>query len=182
MKDYAPPFRQGHYLERACDGGFPRLDFEFWYQRGVSCYQAGLPKSYRRRALDKAIADWEGEVQYWMLRAFTYGAAGRDSVGIRSKILSPAFQWPQRPDPSWEVVVCHYPDGACELDMVHSVSRRFWSEIHGFFEMPEPQDFFNRSWFEMMGFNIITMNPGMLVDIGTTKSHLFIVRGRKETG
>lgn len=167
-----------HYLQRACDRmGFPRLDFEFWYQRGMSCHEACLPKAYRRRAFRQAIADWTGEIRYWMLRAFVYGASGRDAQGTRPTILPPIFQWPQPSEPCWQVVVCHYPDGTCELDMVHPVSRRFWSETNGFFEIAEPRSVFDRSWYEMMGFDIIIMNPGMLADVGPLKPHLSVVKG-----
>lgn len=81
------------------------------------------------------------------------------------------------PDPSWELVVCTYPDGTCELDLVHPVSGRFWSEDNGFFELPtEKRTLMNPMWFKSMGFDVMHMQPALQVRIGDPKRpHLKLV-------
>src|SRR3546814_12569785 len=76
-----------HYLHRAEANGYPNLNFEFWYQIGLSCHEARLPRHHQLQTLRHGIKGWREqkncEPEFWMLRAFAYGAAGRDSQGIR---------------------------------------------------------------------------------------------------
>lgn len=124
-----------HYLDRAESvDGFPLMEFEDWYQHGMGCFYAGLPKSLRKQAMNALARQWVArgkQVSFWMLRVFAYGATGRDSTGQRTPRVSKEFRWPTPPDSAWELVVCCYPDGQCDLDMVHPVSRRFWHKVKG---------------------------------------------------
>lgn len=81
------------------------------------------------------------------------------------------------PDASWELVVCVYPEGVFELDLLHPVSGRFWSEENGFFAAPtEDRHLLNRGWFEYMGFDVLTMQPALQVKIaGPAYPHLKLV-------
>lgn len=84
--------------------------------------------------------------------------------------------WPTPPDASWRLVVCFYPDGELDLDFVHHVSRRFWSEDNGFLPLPEDRVcHFNRSWYEKMGFDIMVMMPAAQVAVSAPNRHLRIV-------
>ncbi|MFY2597168.1 hypothetical protein ACOTHJ_12970 [Achromobacter xylosoxidans] len=185
----------GHYLRRSEDiDGYPNLAFEHWYQQGMSSYMARLPRALRKQALKACIQQWQksearrgGDVgscarhmapAYWMLRAFAYGATGRDSEGLRTPAVAEGYVWPEPPDAAWALLVCAYPDGECDLDMVHPVSRRFWSEDNDFFEPPGPREIFNRSWYESMGFEVMRMSPAMTarVDWAPPKRHLSVVR------
>ena len=130
-----------HYLQRAEeDSEYPNLEFENWFQLGRECFLARLPKPLRRQAFHAQLSRWQAQgrpVHWWQARAFIYGAAGRGWAGkVAEPRLSSNFQWPTPPDPSWLLVVCCYPGGTCELDLVHQVSRRFWSEQNDFFEIP----------------------------------------------
>lgn len=95
----------------------------------------------------------EGNLETWMMRAFAYGASGR--VAKKAGI---DYQWPKPPDCAWQLVVCCYSEGECDLDFLHPVSRKFWSEDNGFFESP-PGKRFSRQWYEKMGFSIVEMSP-----------------------
>ena len=170
-----------HYLTRAeTDDGYPLMEFEDWYQHGMDCFYARLPKPLRRQAMHALSRRWAAkgkQVAFWMLRAFAYGTTGHDSTGQRTPQVSKDFRWPTPPDAAWELVVCCYPDGECELDMVHPVSRRFWSEDHGFFDSPgEKGDrYFTRKWFEQMGFDVIIFHPYAVARVGPSTRHLTVV-------
>lgn len=160
-----------HYLSRANDAnGYPAMDFEDWYQQGISCFNARLPKSLRKQALRAQVKRWTGDgkrVVFWMIRAFAYGAAGQDGCGPRIPWVSKDYRWPTTPDAAWQLVVCCYPNGDCDcdLDMVHPVSRKFWSEDNGFFDPPENgHSHFSRTWDTKMGFDVITMDPSIVMD------------------
>ena len=70
-----------------------------------------------------------------------------------------------------------YPGGSFDLDLLHPVSCRFWSEDNGFFAVPtEDRSLINRDWFESMGFDVMTMQPAMQVQIPDSKTpHLKLV-------
>jgi hypothetical protein len=161
-------------LKRAERGGYPAMDFEMWYQQGLQCYHAALPKPLRKQALRAVAKRWVeayGDIAAWQLRAFAYGARGLGSCGPSR--VPPDFEWPSPPDASWSMVVCCYPDGGIELDFVHPVSRRFWSEDNGFLdELPG----LNKSWFAEMGFDLMVMMPvAALGPRQNPKSHLSVV-------
>ena len=171
-----------HYLAKAVtDLGYPQMDFEVWYQHGMDCYNAQLPKALRRqamRALSKRWADKGKEVDFWMLRAFAYGAGGRDSNGQRTPKVSREYRWPTPKDAAWALVVCSYPDGECDLDLVHPVSRRFWSEDNGFFDPPgvgNGERYFTRDWYERMGFEVLHFHPDAVATVGPSACHLSVV-------
>lgn len=157
--------------------GYPNMDFEEWYQVGISCYGANLTKALRKQALRKVIERWKAKgkpVEMWHLRAFVYGSLGlSDGPDYREAYVDRNYQWPTPPDPSWALMVCVYPDRSIDLDLVHSVSRRFWSEDNNFFELPNHH--FSAYWYEEMGFDVIQMSPMMQVSVGQGKSHLSIV-------
>lgn len=128
-----------NYLERAADdAGYPNLDFEDMYQKGLACFQWGLPRPLVRQAFKYACAGWterDRPILMWHVRAFVYGLSGRCDGEFESALRRRTTNG-QSPDPSWELVVCTYPDGTCELDLVHPVSGRFWSEDNGFSNSP----------------------------------------------
>ncbi|GAB0079373.1 hypothetical protein TOC8171_47790 [Pseudomonas syringae] len=163
------------FLDRAEDpDGYPVWGFEVFYQQGISCFVWGLTKPLIRQAFKRVCADWRAKgqtVAMWQVRAFVYGLTGRCGDGVRSRMVSSEFQWPTPPDASWRLLVCVYPDGKCDLDLVHPVSRRFWSEDNGFFSLPsEDPCTINRDWFEQLGFEVMIMQPGMHVQIADRKA------------
>lgn len=169
-----------HSLHRRADvGGYPALDFEQWYQQGMACYQAALPKPLRKQALRALAAKWAvavGKPEIWHLRAFVYGTWGLDAQGRRSRVVATDYVWPEPPDAAWKLVVCCYPDGEFDLDFVHPISRRFWSEDNGFLALPEERPTrFNRLWFERMGFEVMAMMPVAQVGAANARSHLRVV-------
>lgn len=132
---------QQHSFQRHAvdEDGMPNLAFELFYQQGMMCYRWALPRLYVIQAL-RAIYDRYtkrfGVVEYWQFRAFAYGLCGLDGSGLRSRCVPADFSWPLPPDPSWMTVICLYPDGKCDLDFAHPISRRFWSEDNGHLELP----------------------------------------------
>lgn len=170
-----------HYLALAeSDDGYPSMDFEDWYQQGMSCFYARFPKSLRAQALHALAKRWavQGkDVRYWMLRAFAAGAAGRDASGQRTSLVASDYRWPEPPDVAWKLVVCCYPNGECDLDFVHPVSCRFWSEGNGFIEPPAESHgrYFTRQWYEQMGFDVILFHPDTAVALGMPTRHLALV-------
>lgn len=177
-----------HYLARAeADHGYPLMDFEDWYQHGMDCYYAQLPVALRRQALGALSKRWAAsgkEVAFWMLRAFVYGARGLDSSGQRTPIVSQDYRWPTPPDAAWELVICCYPDGECDLDLVHPVSRRFWSEDNGFFDPPgegKGARYFTRHWYVRMGFDVMNFHPDAVATVGPSTCHLSVVRKNSQS-
>lgn len=151
------------------DTGMPNLAYEFFYQQGMACFRWGLPRAYVLQALRAVSARYLkrfGPISLWQVRAFAYGLRGFDGAGQRQRAISAEYRWPQPPDAAWKVVVCHYPDGLCDLDFVHPVSRRFWSEDNGFLQLPSYDTLtLGAWWFEEMGFEVMHMQPAMQVNI-----------------
>ena len=169
-----------HYLKYASDSeGYPNMDFESWYQLGVECFKARLPKVLRKQAFEALTERWlamDRDVKSWHARAFIYGSSGRNAVERSNQDVDPEYQWPCPPDPSWLLVVCCYPDGWCELDFVHQVSRRFWSEENEFLDPPlDGRSHFNRAWYAKMGFDVLEFDPRFVPVPGGKVPHLRLV-------
>lgn len=170
------------FLRSAEDAdGYPSLAFERFYRQGMSCYEWHLPTILKKQAFRKVCNEWKAmghSVALWQVKAFIYGAAGWDFRGRRDRRIAPSFRWPAPPDPSWSIVVCAYPDGYCDLDMVHAVSRVFWSEHNGFFEPPsEDATLINAGWYRRMGFAILSMQPALRVTTAKQRPpHLRVVK------
>lgn len=173
---WTPGACQHSLLRRAEADGYPALDFEIWYQQGMRSYQVALPKRLRTQAMRALAARWiaaGNEIATWHLRAFVFGAMGQDTQGQRGRVVPDNYVWPTPPDASWHLVVCCYPDGELDLDFVHPVSRRFWSEDNGFLALPEERvSRFSRLWYEQMGFEVMAMMPVAQVVMGTPPRHL----------
>lgn len=168
------------FLQHATDDlGFPTWEFEAFYQQGLSCFTWGLPKSLVRKAFRHLCASWKARalpLSMWQIRAFVYGTQGKCEAGYRERKAAPDYEWPLPPDPSWILVICAYPDGVCDLDFLHPVSGRFWSEDNGFLDLPSyDTSCMGRWWFEDMGFEVMQMQPAMQVSIGSRKPHLKLV-------
>lgn len=167
-------------LRRAESDGYPNMGFETWYQQGMRCYQAALPKRLRKQALRALAARWlvaGCKVEMWHLRAFVYGVHGLDAKGRRDRLVSGNYEWPTPPDASWLLIVCCYPDGEVDLDFAHPVSRRFWSEDNGFLALPDEHAIhFNKSWYEQMGFEVMVMMPVAREDTSTARKHLRVIK------
>ncbi|TKD35325.1 hypothetical protein FCG41_17955 [Azotobacter chroococcum] len=161
--------------------GMPNLAYELFYQQGMSCYRWGLPRPYVLQALRAVCERYSqrfGSVAFWQLRAFAYGLRGLDDSGHRQRACPAKYRWPLPPDAAWQTVVCLYPDGQCDLDFVHPVSRRFWSEDNGFLELPSYDPLqLGGWWFEEMGFEVMRMQPAMSVRVAEAPNpHLKPVR------
>lgn len=117
------------------DNGMPNYAYELFYQQGMSCYRWGLPRPYVLQALRAVSASYMqrfGPVSFWQLRAFAYGLRGLDCAGLRQRAAPVEYRWPLPPDAAWQVVACLYPDGLCDLDFVHPVSRLASKDISSF--------------------------------------------------
>lgn len=162
------------------DNGYPNAAIEDWYQQGMACYQARLPRFLRKQAFSHLSRKWGAlgrKVHLEHARAFLIGATGSDSTGTRDILITSDYVWPSPPDASWQFVVCAYPDGGCELDYLHPVSRAFWSEDNGFLAPPPgPDGYFTRRWYKAMGFDVIDMYPSMLASVGPEVRHLSCVK------
>lgn len=97
-----------NYLERAADDAdYPNLDFEDMYQKGLACFQWGLPRPLVRQAFKHACGGWaerDRPVLMWHVRAFVYGLSGRCDGGIRKRLAPAGYQWPiplTRPGSLW---------------------------------------------------------------------------------
>ncbi|MFA0809460.1 hypothetical protein [Microbulbifer epialgicus] len=56
-------------------------------------------------------------------------------IGRLSQAVRPDYQWPEIPA-GWQLEFILYPDGELDMDLLHLVSARFWSEDNGFLDMP----------------------------------------------
>lgn len=168
------------FLSHAEDeAGYPNMAFEHFYQYGLDCYLWRLPRPMIRRAFQRACYTWKSAngIVMWQVRAFVNGLRGFGPAGVDATPLVPAtYSWPLPSDASWTLVACVYPDGFVDLDIVHEVSRRFWSEDNGFLELPPDEGRrLTRRWFERMGVDVIVMRPDMAVDFALPKRHLHVV-------
>lgn len=165
------------FLGRAQDDeGYPSMEFEFFYQQGLSCFTWNLPKKLRRQAfkhLCNSLLKKGAKIAMWQVRAFIYGCHGLCGDGQRERRVSADFQWPLPPDNAWKMIICVYPDGKCDLDFVHPVSREFWSERNGFLSLPcyDPNRM-GAMWFEEMGFEVMVMRKAMSLSIAKPGPHL----------
>jgi len=173
---WKPGDNQHSLLCRSEADGYPAPDFEAWYQQGMGCYQASLPKCLRKQAMQVQAGRWAAagkKVALWHLRAFAYGTLGLDRQGLRPRYVAPAYEWPVPPDAAWSLVACCYPYGEIDLDFVHPVSGRFWSEDNGFLTPPEDHPHrFNRLWYDRMGFGIMVMMPMVKLVMAPATKHL----------
>lgn len=163
---------------RAEVDGYPCFTFETWYQQGKRSYLAGFPRRYIKQAFRALCQQWlmAGKtVEMWHIRAFVYGSLGGSNT--EPQWVRPGYSWPEPVDPSWSLFVCYYPDGFCDLDMAHKVSRRFWSEGNGFVELPEKNTArFTKQWYEQMGFTVMVMTPFAELEVAAPERHLKVVR------
>nr|WP_280971288.1 hypothetical protein [Cupriavidus gilardii] len=161
--------------------GYPNLAFEAWYQRGLSCFLWKLPRPLARQAFSRLCEAWSEKgrsIEMWHVRAFIHGYAGGPPQ-CPSRLVPDDYEWPTPCDASWKMVICAYPDGACEIDFVHSVSRRFWSEDNEFPALPSSgRSLLSRYWFIEMGFDVIDFNPTMAVQVTTAQPPLKLVAAR----
>lgn len=167
-------------LKAVDEYGYPSMDYEIFYQQGVECYCWGLPRYLIKQAFKKVSTDWLARnkaIHTWQMKAFIDGTRGRSEIGQHEICVDSHYQWPKPIDASWGIVICAYPDGYCEMDMLHPVSRVFWSEENGFLEHPVSSTrTLNRYWYERMGFDILYMHPDMEVVTDIAEPHLKIVR------
>lgn len=154
---------------KSMSGEYPNYAFEHFYQQGLRCHRWGLPKPYIKQALKHCIKTYRHakEPRLWQLKAFVLGCRGR--AGIDTKRVAEGYLWPIKPDAGWVTLVCLYPDGKCDLDFAHPVSRRFWSD-----DNPAPQLPVGIHWtdLEELGFEIMAMTPTMGICFGTKPRHL----------
>ncbi len=158
------------------DAGYPNLSFERFYQQGLMCHRWRLSRLLVRQAFRHLCAGYKGPVALWQIKAFVYGSQGNCADGLQTPLAPEDYQWPSPPDRSWEMVVCVYPDGLCDLDFVHPVARVFWSEGNGFLKLPTyDTTLMGRWWFEEAGFDILFMQDEMQVMIGSSEKHLKLI-------
>ena len=160
---------------------FEVMDYDAWNHIGAECFRARLPRSLVKQALRAQARRFTANgdvVTLWHLRAFVMGLRGHTPYGDVQQEHEDHCNWPQPPDPAWEIVVCCYLSQNCEIDLVHPVSRRFFSEAMSQAEAAQVTATpYRRSWFRMMGFQIIDFDPDMLAAIShlPPKAHLSIV-------
>ena len=160
---------------------FPDLHLEEFYQQGVNCRIWCMPRPYVEKAL-RAVsyraAHKFGPQKFKHLRAFVQGLRGvNSSVDCSHTKLCPSdYAWPLPPNHAWSVVVCVYPDGYCEIDFIHPVSRKFWSEYNSDLSLPETKHILTAKWFRDMGVEVLRMQPEMTAIVSEyKKTHLTLV-------
>ena len=133
------------------------MDFEDFFQQGLECHRWNLPRVVVREAFRttvRACTSRGRRVATWQIRAFIYGLrGGREPSQVRRAVR---YQWPTPTDPSWQLIAFVYRDGTVELDWLHPVSRRFWTDDNDQFELPphRPGEL-SGHWFRTMGFDVL---------------------------
>ncbi len=153
--------------------------FDVWYQQGLSGFVARLPRTLLKQAFFHLAKQWTEAgrpVRKWQVRAFIHGSRGIGRASDTKHCVGEGYVWPTPPDPSWSLVACHYPDGEIELDFVHPVSRRFWSEDNDFLSSPVGQARLDADWYRRMGFDVLQMMPTAMVIPGRRGRHLRVIR------
>lgn len=154
--------------------------FEIFNQHGSACFTWSLPKSLVQQAfltLCNAYKTKGIRVGMQHVRGFLLGTKGQSIQGPVEKKCPDEFNWPQPPDDSWKLVVCHYPDGLCDLDFVNKSTRSFWSESHGFLTLPSyDPELMGRWWFRLMGIPVMEMHPSLSLLVERKRVHLNAIR------
>lgn len=104
-------------------------EFYHWQKMGFYCFLFGFNKKMTRRCFTKQVElnkINDKITKMWHIRAFLYGCKGIID-GYESPLIQ-KNEWPEKPDNSWEDVVCFYPDETFELDFLHPVSCCFWND------------------------------------------------------
>jgi hypothetical protein len=151
-------------LTHSEDGnGYPNMAFELFYQQGLNCYAWRLPRHLVRQAFKHLCFGLKEKglpIRMWQIRAFVYGCHGLSGGRQKDRYAAADYQWPTPPDASWDLIICHYPNGVCEIDFAHPVSRAFWSDQNEFLSLPADDGRrLNCDWFETMGFELMPMMP-----------------------
>lgn len=137
--------------------GYPCMAYEEWFQQGMECFTWALPRSMVRQALEALAKRWRDagkRVEGWHLRAFVYGLRGGRDPEARPTIAG--YIWPVPVDSRWELVAVVYRDGHADLDWLHAETAAFWSEEHGFLDLPPHQgQLRGKDWFERMGISVL---------------------------
>ncbi len=87
------------HLKAVDEAGYPNMDFEEWYRKGMACFRVRLPRELVLQAFRHLAKEWERRnkiVAMWHIRAFVYGLSGRDDRGQRGRLVPEDFSWPIR--------------------------------------------------------------------------------------
>lgn len=152
-------------------GEYPNMAFEAYYQQGLECFKARLPRWLVRLSL-AALAARYPQVEMWQVRAFLWGLKGGVNPEEHARVPADA-RWPEKL-PGWDLVICRYPNGALDMDLVHPVSRRFWSEDNHFLPIPECTAI-DQTWLTRHGFEIMQMMPVAQLSFDRRPAHLTLV-------
>lgn len=152
-------------------GEYPNMAFEAFYQQGLECFKARLPRWLVRQSFATLVAR-NPHPAMWQVRAFLWGAKGADSPDEHTRVPA-STSWPEKL-PGWDLVVCRYPDGELDIDLVHPISRRFWSEDNDFLPMPDSTAI-DQAWLMRHGFEIMQMMPVAALSYTKPSRHLKLV-------
>lgn len=116
------------------DDGYPNMDFEDWYQKGLFCHYFKFPSYLYRVVFSGVVSEWKTRskpIRMWHIRAFVLGLSGDGrKCGVEDD-----YHWPIPPK-GWDLMFTLFEGGCIEIDFAHPVSRIFWSEDNGELEQP----------------------------------------------
>lgn len=150
---------------------YPNMAFEAFYQHGLECFKARLPRWLVRQSF-AALVSRHPQVALWQVRAFLWGLKGGANPDEHTRVSAHA-SWPEKL-PGWDLVICRYPNGELDIDLVHPVSRRFWSEDNHFLPVPEGLAI-DQAWLTCHGFEIMPMMPVAQLSYDRRPAHLTLV-------
>lgn len=152
-------------------GEYPNMAFEAFYQQGLASFKARLPKWLVRQSFAALVAR-HPKAAMWQVRAFLWGLKGGVNPEEHARVPADA-SWPEKL-PGWDLVICRYPDGELDIELVHPVSRRFWSEDNHFLPIPESKAI-DQAWLKRHGFEIMQMMPVAALSYTKPSRHLKLV-------
>ena len=93
-----------------------------------------------------------------------------------SEVVTHDYVWPEVPA-GWELTFIFYPDGFLDMDLLHPVSGRFWSEDNEFLNIPVKccGQKITVGDLQRVGVPFMTTFGSAVVSDSIVKSHLSIV-------
>lgn len=92
---------------------------------------------------------------------------------LLAPLLADSYKWPEVPA-GWQLEFIAYPDGTLEMDILHPVSGRFWSEDNDYLDLPVKKDGIDLcpSDLQSKGIPFMTTSPTTTVVESEGRPHL----------
>lgn len=139
--------------------GYPNMDFEDWYQKGIFCHYYKFPVYLQRIVFNNLANVWETnskKIKMWHIRAFVLGLSGNG----RLCCVEDDYEWPTPPK-GWDLMFSAMAkdQNPVEIDFGHPVSRIFWSEDNHAIPQPRLKEGHVLSYYSLEHMGLPCLTP-----------------------